>query len=336
MNLDEFACFNQQLAVLLKNGVPLEGALHQLSAQFHDRRLRIELDRLGEDLALGLPLPEALAARRLPDFYRRMVSLGVAGADLPGMLTLLGDHYQRSHLLWSRLRLLLVYPFLVLAAAFGLSLLLGGLVFNFLATFGPVFTNLGCYDQNSTVATTLLIITTCLPPVLVGLLALAAGTVWVVPSWRARLRWWLPAAHDASLAELAESMTLMLRQGANLADCLHLAGELEAGTRAAPELRVWGERLAAGRGRFTDFASPGRAFPRMYVWLIGNSGLDLAGGFQSAAEVYQARASQRADQLLQSTLPAAVVGLGLMLLAQLLPLAPIIVHHLTLYLGFST
>src|SRR6266702_748858 len=104
MNYDEFVFFNQQLASMLREGIPLEGALKQLSAGMRTGALRKEIEELEATLAGGMPLPEALARRSLPEFYRRMVGIGVRANDLPGVLTLLADHYHRSNLLWARLK----------------------------------------------------------------------------------------------------------------------------------------------------------------------------------------------------------------------------------------
>ena len=48
MKLDELAFFNQQLGLMLKQGMPLEGSLRQLAAGLRDAGLRAELARLEE------------------------------------------------------------------------------------------------------------------------------------------------------------------------------------------------------------------------------------------------------------------------------------------------
>src|SRR4051812_2155706 len=102
MNQDEFAFFNQQLAAMLRDGIPLEGGLRQLCAGMKAGQLRDELQRFEADLSKGTPIKEALASRELPPLYKRMVMLGVRSNDLPGVLTLLADYYHRANALWSR------------------------------------------------------------------------------------------------------------------------------------------------------------------------------------------------------------------------------------------
>src|SRR6266481_2202115 len=91
---DEFAFLNLQLAGMLRSGIPIEGALRQLCARMRRGALQTELQALETDLANGIPLTEALAARRLPIFYRQMILVGVQSNDLPGVLTMVADYYQ--------------------------------------------------------------------------------------------------------------------------------------------------------------------------------------------------------------------------------------------------
>src|SRR5689334_6524213 len=135
MNHDEFAFFNQQLAAMLRDGIPLEGALKQLSADMREGPLRAEIQLLEQDLARGTPLKAALAQRQLPEFYRRMVDIGARSNDLPGMLTLLADHYHRANALWTRLKGLMVYPLLVIGVSLVLTFILSLVFSRFLAAF---------------------------------------------------------------------------------------------------------------------------------------------------------------------------------------------------------
>src|SRR5256885_7805883 len=49
MKLEELAFVNQQLAGMLKSGIPLEGALRQLCANMRRGQLRVELEALEAD-----------------------------------------------------------------------------------------------------------------------------------------------------------------------------------------------------------------------------------------------------------------------------------------------
>ena len=54
MKYEELAFVNQQLATMLREGIPLEGSLRQLCATMQKGRLRAELQLLENDLAGGV------------------------------------------------------------------------------------------------------------------------------------------------------------------------------------------------------------------------------------------------------------------------------------------
>jgi type IV pilus assembly protein PilC len=125
MNTDEFAFFNQQLAAMLRDGIPLEGALRRLCGEMRRGGLRDELSALEADLAKGTPIAGALAPRQLPELYKRMILVGVKSGDLPGALTMLADYFQRQNNVWIRLKSMMTYPLIVMFVAFLVSLALG-------------------------------------------------------------------------------------------------------------------------------------------------------------------------------------------------------------------
>jgi type IV pilus assembly protein PilC len=313
MKYEEFAFFNQQLSAMVRDGIPLEGALRRLCAEMRGGRLRTELVQLGEDLGKGVPLREALQNRQLPDFYRQMLEVGAQANDLPAVLTLLADYYQRRQVIWTRLKGLMVYPAIVLCGAFVLSCFLSVLLSTLInSTFfqWPYFQSIETSHA--------LVVIWC-PPFLVGLAALLCVVAVTVPGVRRLVRWRLPAFKEASLAQVASALALMLRSGVPLDKALGLAEKLEQGTPAAIEIAHWRQRLGEGRGKFSDMAAGGQVFPPLFVWMVGQSGEALPAGFERAAEIYQARASYRAEVLLYSALPCSVIVLGMVIVSQIQP-----------------
>ena len=309
MNYDEFAFFNQQLAAMLKEGIPLEGALKQLSQGMRRGRLQEEIRQLEADLGAGTPLKEALSRRAVPELYRRMLEIGAAGNDLPGMLIMLADHYQRANAAWTRLKGLMVYPLIVVVVSLTLTLILSLVFRHFLATFTGLF-NLPVLWMASM----------WIPPIILVVLALIGLLALSWPAWREQLRWRLPGFREASLAQLASAIALMLRNGTPLAQALALAESLEAGSPAATALAGWRAQVEAGRGKPSQWSGPNRPFPPLFLWLVQRSGEDAAGGFQKAAELFGARAAHRTELVLYGALPVSVLFLGQMILWQVAPL----------------
>jgi type II secretory pathway component PulF len=315
MNLDEFAFFNQQLAAMLRDGIPLEGALKQLSKEMRKGRLRGEIQQLESDLAKGTPLKEALAGRKLPDFYKRMLDLGARSNDLPGVLTLLADHYQRAHALWTRLKGLLVYPVLVLLVSLSLTLMLSLVFSRFLA---DIFYSSGAQPLGSQPA--FFVASMWVPPIVLAGLVVLLLALLASAKWRGRLRWRLPAFREASVAQLASAMSLMLKNGVSLADALALAESLEAATPAATALGRWRYFVEAGQGKPIQWYRPTAPFPPLFLWLVQRGGEDVPAGFQKAAEIYQARAGYRIEIALYGALPVSILFLGLLVLWQVAPI----------------
>lgn len=309
MNYDEFAFFNQQLAAMLRDGIPLEGALKQLCAGMKVGPLRSELSALEDDLARGVPLDQAITRHSLPEFYVRMVAIGARNNDLPGILTLLADYYQRASTTWNRLKGLMVYPFLVLLVSIGLTIILTFVARNFLTTV------------TSQVVETppIFLIAVWIPPILAGLLLVIGLAIVTIPAWRARMRWRLPAFRDASLAQLASAMALMLKSGTPFPEALSFAATVESNSPAGAALAKWRSLIESGQGKPVQWPQSLKPFPPMFLWLVRKGGEDLAAGFQKAAEIYHSRASYKIEMALYGALPISVLLLGQMVIWQVTP-----------------
>jgi type II secretory pathway component PulF len=311
MKNDEFAFFNQQLAAMLRDGIPLEGALRRLCDEMRRGKLRDELQALEADLAKGTPMADALRARQLPELYKRMILVGVKSGDLPGALTMLADYFQRRHLLGTRLKGLMVYPLIILFAVFLLSCFISFI----LSTF--IWSNL-----ESLVGKPALPVVSAglwMSPVFIGLTLVAILVAIVISPARQMLRWRLPAFREASLAQVASAMWLMLKNNVPLDDALALVEQLEKGTSAEREIGQWRQRLALGRGKFSEMAPASKTFPALFIWTIAQSGEDLTAGFHRAAEIFHARAMYRSELLLYSALPCSILALAAMILSQIQP-----------------
>ncbi len=309
MKYDELAFFNQQLAAMLRNGVPLEGALKQISREMRAGPLRSEILLLENDLGQGTPLGEALAKRKLPELYRAMLELGSRSQDLPGVLTLLADHYTRANTLWMRLKGLMVYPLIVLLVSLGLTLLLSTLANKLVIGMA----------HEMTYSPPLIATVIWFPPLSLAILATLFVAALLLPRWRAWLRWHLPGFREAALAQLASAIALMLKNGTPLADALLLAQKLESASPAGRTLAHWRSLVSAGQGKPSHWPQPSPPFPPLFLWIVANSADDPASGFQKAADLYQARAGYRIELALYGALPISILFLGQMVFWQLAP-----------------
>jgi type IV pilus assembly protein PilC len=316
MKHDEFSFFNQQLAAMLRDGIPLEGALRRLCQEMRRGLLRDELLALEGDLAKGTPIADALAPRQLPELYKRMILVGVKGGDLPGALTMLADHFQRQNNVWTRLKSMLTYPLIVLFVAFLISLLLA---FMWGCVIGPafkdIFSGMGIMLPGATIFALSTLHSIWVFPTAICLVFLVILAVIVLPTLRGKVLWRLPAFKEATISRIASSITLLLKNGVSLPDALGLVEQLENSPTAAADLRQWRTKLSAGVSKFSEVAAGSRLIPPMFVWIVSGAGENLTEGFQRAAEIYHSRAIYRTEVALFSVLPVASLFLGVVVIS---------------------
>ncbi len=313
MKFDEFAFLNQQLAGMLRAGIPLEGGLRQLSATMRRGALRDELDALQNDLAAGVPLGEAMSRRKLPDLYVRLTQAGAQ--DLPGVLTMLADYYNRLGTVLTRLKGLMVYPLIVLLASFGVSILI---------TFVYRGLILGVFFDANIVIPTLgkafsIVPGIWLPPLILFTLVVIWLAIALTPRLRSWARWRLPGFREASLAQFGATASLLLKSGATLESTLDLLQKAEEQSPAGRELNRWLELHRQGMVKWSSFAANSRVFPPLFIWLVAQGGENLAEGFQRASDIYHARSNYKIDLLLYAAMPMAIMAMAGLIVGEMYP-----------------
>ena len=317
MKYDEFAFFNQQLAAMLRDGIPLEGALRRLCQEMRRGSLRDELQALEADLAKGTPMADALAPRKLPELYKRMILVGVKGGDLPGALTMLADYFQNQNNVWTRLKSMMTYPLIVMFVAFSISILIA---FAWNCVIGPsfkdVFAGMGIMLPGVTAFALGTLQTIWVFPVVLGILFLFMMSIVFLPAMRGKYLWRMPAFKEATVSRIASSLTLLMKNGVALPEAIGLVEQLETSSAAAADLQQWRNRLATGTAKFSEVAADNKLVPPLFVWVVASAGEDLIAGFNRAAEIYHSRAIYRTEVALFSVLPIASLFLGAVVISQ--------------------
>jgi type II secretory pathway component PulF len=317
MKYDEFSFFNQQLAAMLRDGIPLEGALQRLCAEMRRGQLRDELQALEADLAKGTPITDALKPRQLPELYKRMILVGVKSGDLPGALTMLADYFQQQNNVWTRLKSMMTYPLIVMFVAFLISLLLA---FAWGCVIGPAFKDVFSGMGFRLPAATLFAFATLQAiwafPVTLGILFLLMTALIFFPPMRGKFLWRLPAFKEATISRIASSLDLLLKNGVNLPEAVGLAEQLETSPAAAADLQRWQMKLASGVTKFSEVTDGDKMIPPIFTWIVSGAGENLADGFKRAADIYHTRAIYRTEVALFSVLPIASLFLGAVIISQ--------------------
>ena len=118
LSLQELALLNQEIAALVRAGVPLESGLAMAGAS-GDGAQEVLMLRLAQRLREGQSFAEALHSEggELPRLYRAVVEAGARTGRLPEALESLATFAQQTLQLRRRIDLALLYPALVVLMA---------------------------------------------------------------------------------------------------------------------------------------------------------------------------------------------------------------------------
>lgn len=278
LQLEDLAVLNQELAALVRAGLPLDAGLVQAAEELGGGAGKLAA-RLAERLARGESLREALEGERalVPPLYRAVVAAGERSGDLATALASVSDLASRMRALRANTGLALVYPLLVclvasvawtlwstwlfpaqIEAARELRVTLPGAV-------------VGVHRMLQAVHRLVPL------PVFPGLLVLGV-LIWWRRSGRtsllagkraARLLAWVPWAGKVVLwsrqAVLAETLALLLEHGVPADEALTLAAEAAGGGEMADEAALLAAQIR--RGQALSVQSTVR-IPALAAWAL--------------------------------------------------------------------
>ena len=114
----------EQLAVLLRAGVPLVTTLESLRTQFRNPGFTEALGNITEDVRGGVPLSTALGKypNFFPALYIQMITLGERSGDMESMLDQIKLYFSRELALRKKIKRALSYPMIVIILAIVVSI----------------------------------------------------------------------------------------------------------------------------------------------------------------------------------------------------------------------
>src|SRR5260370_11355995 len=123
---NDFLLFNQQLAALLRAGIPILQAISMLRRRATSARLRVVLEEIEDASRGGAALSQAFAAQgaTFPRIYTASILAGERSGALDEVLSRYVTYMRRSVGLRCKIRGALAYPTFLLAASFGMVIFL--------------------------------------------------------------------------------------------------------------------------------------------------------------------------------------------------------------------
>src|SRR4249919_2656751 len=121
----DFLLFNQQLAALLRAGIPVLQAIGLLKTRATSANLRVVLVDVEDKIKNGIPLSEAFDSQGIfPKIYAASILSGEKSGALDDVLVRFVEYLKRSVGITRKLRGALAYPtFLLIAASFMVAFL---------------------------------------------------------------------------------------------------------------------------------------------------------------------------------------------------------------------
>jgi len=332
---NDFLLFNQQLAALLRAGIPILQAISMLRRRATSVRLRAVLEEVEEAIRGGAALSQAFAAQGsvFPRIYTASILAGERSGALDEVLSRYVTYMRRSVGLRRKIRGALAYPLFLLCASLGMVVFLTVYV---VPRMSELFAGFG---GNLPVVTQIVLgISHVLtgnifwlgPFLIVG--AVAVGIWSRTPSGRLtidRFKLKIPLAGkllvQLSVAQAARSLATLLAGGITLVESWEIAAEsitnLELRRRSSAILPL----IREGRS-FTESLESADWLPALAIDMIGigeRSG-SLREMLDEVATFYDAEGEVKLEQLTTTLEPAILVVMGgivvVILLAIYLPI----------------
>ncbi len=138
---EETAMFCEQVALLLKSGIPLRDGVEALCDNYRDTRYRGVFSALDRSVKETGSLHRAVAdAGVFPPYLSHMVKIGEAAGKLDDVMAALSAHYAREAKIRASVRGAITYPIVLVLM---MAVVVGVLVTRVLPIFERVFRNLG-------------------------------------------------------------------------------------------------------------------------------------------------------------------------------------------------
>jgi general secretion pathway protein F len=306
ITLDELIALNEEIASLVRAGVPLDQGLQALGADMPGRLGRFATELSGQ-IARGESLTVALtdSGPYLPRVYRAVVEAGTAGGRLPAALESLAGSLRRLAETRRTVAITFIYPVLLLCFAWGLfAFAVDKLLPAFAKTFYLQHVPGGRFVQFLVHLGETARYWGPLGPAIIIVLAVAwwlvSGGASVVEGPRAAIcfRWvpWMWSMQRLSrTAVFAELLALLVEHRVPMDQAVELAAEASGDDTLITAARQWADNIRQGRTSPAD-GVPG--LPPLLRWLIagGQQSEVLLPTLRQAADDYRRRVQDTAER----------------------------------------
>jgi type IV pilus assembly protein PilC len=331
----EFLVFNQELATLLKAGMPLVQSLDILRSRLSNAVFKAVLDDVHEKVRAGTALSDAFQAHGdlFPSVYTASLMAGERAGNLDAVLRRYVAYSKVIDTVRKRTISALVYPAILIGLA---VVLVGVIVIKVVPTFSDFYTSFDAQLPLSTRAIVAVsdVVRANLVLIVVGLLAaVTAVYTWLKqPGQRARfdrLVMKVPIAgasiHKFATAQLARTLATLLGGGIPLVNALEIASRSTGNRHMGHEMSVVALRVREGQG-FAATLLERKVVPDVAIKMVevGESTGALQEMLNSLADFYDEEIETDVGRFVTIIEPALLIIMGIVIavivLALYLPL----------------
>jgi type IV pilus assembly protein PilC len=327
----EFLIFNQELATLLRAGMPLVQSLDLLKSRIQSPVFRSVLNDVHERVRSGSALSDAFAshANLFPSVYTASLVAGERSGNLDAVLRRFVEYSKIVATVKRKTISALIYPVILITLAAVLESIIVLKVVpafsDFYESFNaqlPLMTRVIVGISDFMVANFWLL--------LIGLLTAAAAiAVWVrQPGQRARLDRWLlsvpmlgDVARKFATSQMARTLSTLLGGGLPLVNALDIAARSVGNRFMATELDVVAARVREGSS-FAGALEARHVFPDVAVKMaeVGESTGALQDMLNTVADFYDEEISTNMERFVTLIEPVLLVVMGIVIAGLLLAL----------------
>jgi type IV pilus assembly protein PilC len=328
----EFLVFNQELATLLKAGMPLVQSLDLLKRRIESPVLRGIVDDVHDRVRSGSALSEAFAVHetQLPSAYTASLLAGERSGSLDTVLRRFVEYSKTIATVKRKTLSALVYPAILIALAI---VLVSVIVLLVVPAFSDFYSDFGA--DKLPFATRIVVGGSAFirEQILVIAIALAAGGVFMFGWIRRegqrvridRMVLSLPVLGDVArkfaTSQMARTLATLLGGGLPLVNALDIAARSVANRYMAGQLAIVSARVREGQS-FAAALEARQAFPDVAVKMaeVGETTGALQDMLNTAADFYDEEIATRMERFVTLIEPTLLIIMGVVIAALLIAL----------------
>lgn len=318
---DEFLAFNQEIAALLKAGLPLLQALDLMLERMEDPRLRTVLTEIRDRVRTGEELSEAFASfgELFPPLYPAILKAGERSGELEGVIRRFIRYLRLVISARKRVISALVYPAVLVGLSVGMLIILSIYV---VPKFSQFYADL---DAELPLVTQITLgvsfwLRDHIIWLVLGLIGLfLGGNAWsqtesgkqTIDRWRLKLPLVGPIFHQFALSEFCRSLGTLLTGGIPLVAAFDVAVDAISNTYISSKVGPASDRVREGQA-FYEALENTEVFPRIAIDMIkvGEATGSLDEMLGSISDYFDDRIETRVQRLLALVEPLLLVIMG--------------------------